>query len=257
MRSLYASSSRQSASSRNTCRSSACSPPLCQWLLSVWASCSGSITASCRSITRSISIRRQILSIVLLVLSFLLLCAGLLASPSSQVRSGSLPSTSKNSPSLPYPKHLQHALTFAGTLEQGNNRGAVMDMVNRFCRVPLGSSYCASWVSWILADSHVTTPHVRSASSRAFVLRTSYTINDVLWGRYKPQPGDLILWKRRDGGHIGFIIDWRKDQGHTIEANTSNGLHGSQWNGGGIWKRSRSYEPFNSIFSITHVTPVR
>ncbi len=66
----------------------------------------------------------------------------------------------------------------------------------------------------------------------------------------------LLIWLRRGGGHIGFVVRLRGEfEWETVEANTSSG-YGSQWNGDGIYKRIRKYEPF-STFRITHYVLLR
>jgi len=80
-----------------------------------------------------------------------------------------------------------------------------------------------------------------------------YSITQEPYGK----SGDILVWIRKNGGHIGFIekpvdrFTWR-----TIEANTSPGTAGSQYDGDGVWRRVRTYEPFNT-FRITHYVPVR
>jgi hypothetical protein len=154
--------------------------------------------------------------------------------------------------------HVDTALTYVGTREtHGNNRSPVIDRWNRAVGAPLGSPYCASGVSdWIRAG-RLRHPRLRSASSRAFTRATDcevFTAAQVLRGEVKVRKGDIIVWIRAGGGHIGLAAeDWPHTQGKVIEANTAppNG-QGSQWNGDGIWVKVRRITPYTA-FRITHI----
>jgi len=109
----------------------------------------------------------------------------------------------------------------------------------------------------------VYSPTVRSASSRAFVTNGAVTkgdavsIADVWHGKTTVHDGDLIVWQRVGGGHIGIVKRVNGGALQTIEANTSNGEHGSQWNGGGVWARTRRIGIGNQgTFRITHFVRV-
>lgn len=157
------------------------------------------------------------------------------------------------------PAHIRIAATYLNTIEKPNNRGRLIDTWNRAVHAPLGSPYCASFVSWCLSQSGAMLPAVRSASSRAFVTKQSIPILSATQQQLQGYP--VIVWVRRGGGHVGFI---RRSQRNgmltTIEANTSSGNKGSQWNGGGVWQRNRRLKqiasPYN-VFRATHITPVK
>ena len=69
--------------------------------------------------------------------------------------------------------------------------------------------------------------------------KNSIPANDVLIGKTKVPPGTIIIWRKGETiyGHTGFVYDWGKRYGTTIEANTSSGKTGSQADGDGIWMR--------------------
>jgi hypothetical protein len=59
-----------------------------------------------------------------------------------------------------------------------------------------------------------------------------------------PQPGDLVFFDFPDNvhrvQHVGIVAEVRQDGTlTTIEGNTSSGDHGSQFNGGGVYRRHR------------------
>ena len=101
----------------------------------------------------------------------------------------------------------------------------------------------------------VNRPTVRSAASRAFVKNGAITVADIWHGKTTVHDGDVIVWQRVGGGHIGIVTDAARM--HTIEANTSSGARGSQWNGGGVWARVRKIGIGNQgTFRITHFVRV-
>lgn len=143
--------------------------------------------------------------------------------------------------------------------EKPNNRGEIIDRWNRYAGVPVGSYYCASAVSWANHVGGAVRPNIRSASARRhFVRGYSFTMNDIMLGRYTPKAGDDLVWGRKGGGHIGKITSYLGNgMFRTVEANTSNGKGGSQHNGGGVYERTRIYQAWNKSFYMIGVTPVR
>lgn len=159
--------------------------------------------------------------------------------------------------------HLELAKTFIGRQElYGNNRGAWVDTWNRFTSAPLGSPYCASFVSWVLYHSAVAEPKISSPLARHFYTKApkhlKYTAGQVLRGEKKVKAGTIIIWQRGETiyGHVGFALeDWHYDRGKTIEANTSKGTKGSQYDGDGVYIRTRKIEVYN-FFRIIGFTEV-
>lgn len=154
--------------------------------------------------------------------------------------------------------HVDTALRYIGTIEHGVNRGRLVDSWNRAVRAPMGSPYCASFVSYCLTASRARTPTVRTAWSRGFITAQSIPASKVLTGEYQIQKGDILIWRRTaTQGHIGFaIVRWIRVRGRSAEANTSpENVSGSQWNGGGVYARYRAVSLYNH-FRITHITKV-
>src|SRR5690606_11909359 len=110
---------------------------------------------------------------------------------------------------------------------------------NRYAGVPLGSPYCDSGISrwWGLSGAPGA---IRTAQSRRYA-RGAVPIATVLAGGYTPQPGDILVWSRRGGGHVA-IIEIVRSRGiyATIEANTAPAATDRlslEWDGGGVWRR--------------------
>lgn len=151
------------------------------------------------------------------------------------------------------PLWIKEADRLVGITETGNNRGKIIDSLNNEVGIPLGSPYCATFISHCLRVGKSIYPRIRSGYSRAFITTRSITVSQYLRGKKLP-PYCLVIWVRPRGGHIGFATSWSGNSGKTIEANTSSGLKGSQHDGSGIFRRFRQFS--NGKFRITHFTPV-
>jgi len=157
------------------------------------------------------------------------------------------------------PQHIRVAMQYVGLVEEPGNRGKIIDSWNRQAKAPLGSPYCASFVGHCLTKACALLPKYRGAYSRAYINKTSITLP---LRKSIDLTGYLLVFKRNGGGHIAIIT--RKVYGNkwrAIEANTSpEGYTGSQWNGGGVYMRTRDLRvlssPYNS-FRATHVTSVK
>lgn len=158
------------------------------------------------------------------------------------------------------PKHIRIAQHFVGHKEIAPNRSPLIDYWNRRVGVPLGSPYCAAFVSFVLDSARAVKPSIRSAYSLDFANAKYGKVipsRFVLERRYKLEPSNryIAIWKRRGGGHIGFVEKWYNNKsGQTIEANTSSGS-GSQWNGDGVYRRYRNIEPYNT-FALVYFTRI-
>lgn len=147
-------------------------------------------------------------------------------------------------------------LSFTGHVEHQANRSTLIDLFNSHSNVPLGSSYCATSISYILDSAGVDFTR-RTAVAQGFITRRSISAEKVLIGAYQPKASDLVIWKRGNTwkGHVGMVRWWNGSRGGTIEANTSPNETGSQANGGGIYQKQRKISPAN-YFRITHFTPI-
>lgn len=143
--------------------------------------------------------------------------------------------------------------------ERRYNRSTLIDRWNRAAGVPVGSSWCQSFV-WSMFDSaarklRVPNPMLRTASvSRSLAYAATNSRLQVIPIRgvigatkmYTPERGDVAAWKRRGGarrdigrlwlGHTGFIL--RADGPGfllTIEGNTG----ASFADGDGVYRKRR------------------
>jgi len=156
------------------------------------------------------------------------------------------------------PKHLAIALAFEGEEEVSYNSSPFIDHVLQKMKVPPKSSYCAAFVAYCLDSAQVKQPSIRSGMAQAYITKKSISASKVLRGEVTIPAGSIVIWKRgtTPSGHTGFTtLSWKGVEGYTIEANTSSGLRGSQYNGDGIYQRRRSIQP-GAAFRITHFTLV-
>lgn len=156
------------------------------------------------------------------------------------------------------PEHLNIALSFLGTTDDGKNSGPEVDRFLRSVRLPTGNPWCAAFVSFCLEEASVTLPAVRSGLARHFLTREAMIAEHVKRTNTTLEPGTIVGWKRGNTqfGHLGFVKEWSGRCGKTIEGNTSQPGHaGSEFNGGGVWIKERCIEPL-AHFRITWFTPV-
>lgn len=99
-----------------------------------------------------------------------------------------------------------------------------------------GVSYCAMFVSWVLAQVGV----------KFLYAYCPYIVRDFAAeavGKAEARPGDIVLFDWDGDGeadHVGFVELNRGSYYQTIEGNTSSGASGSQGNGGVVARRTRS-----------------
>jgi lysozyme len=142
---------------------------------------------------------------------------------------------------------LDRALANLGVREHGYNRGPEIDRWNRLSRVPLGSSYCASFVHAMYLDSGFELPGDLDAYCPSVCRALNARYGEVR----RPRRCDLVFFDWNQDGildHVGFVervlsLRWNGKRFvglvQTIEANTSSGLSGSQSDGDGVFRRRR------------------
>ena len=97
-----------------------------------------------------------------------------------------------------------------------------------------GQPWCMSFVQWCCAQVGKMLPY-RTGSCSA--LLDWYRKNKPECIVTTPKPGDIIIY---NFGHTGFVESVGSGTITAIEGNTSAGEAGSQDNGGGVFRRTRS-----------------
>lgn len=155
------------------------------------------------------------------------------------------------------------AKSFDGIKEIGKNRGEFIDRLNRFTKVPLGSPYCASFVSFVIDSADKIAPKdckikykVKSALAQRLRNKQTYSAKLVLEGKRYPKASEVIVWQKgkTQFGHAGIVTkDWKNIFGETIQANTNKSAESRE--GNGIYIKMAKINPF-SYFRIVAFTPI-
>lgn len=159
---------------------------------------------------------------------------------------------------LHYDKHISVIEKWIGQREtNGKNRSPLIDSMNRYCKSAYGNPYCAACQCYGLYLSGK--PIFKTALAYNLKNKDTFSALEVILGRKKIYRGDLLIWQKGEtiNGHAASAYnDWYNTKGETIEGNTSSGIKGSQSDGDGFWKRTRSIDP-TSYFRIKWITPIR
>lgn len=142
---------------------------------------------------------------------------------------------------------------FVGIRESGNNDGYWVSKFLKSVGLTPGNPWCAAFVSFCLDSAKIKTLKTRSGLARSFISKNkTIKATKVMYNNMKLPMGTVIVWRRGTTtfGHVGFANQWTGKSGTTIEGNTTSGKSGSQWNGGGVWSRKRSINPYD-YFRIT------
>jgi len=128
-----------------------------------------------------------------------------------------------------------------------------------------GAAWCAMFVSYVLAKAGA--PEILKGAQSAKGAAQVSKIKNHLKAKGAKQikaadalPGDVVIFDWPGGyetDHVGFIraaSNKTKKQIYTIEGNTSSGVAGSQANGGGVYKRTRSFGVVESIWRPKYET---
>ena len=147
----------------------------------------------------------------------------------------------------------QIAYGFVGVKEEGNNGGYWVTRFLKSVGLKPGNPWCAAFVSFCLDSAKVRTLKTRSGLARHFITKNkTIKASKVVQTNMELPQGTVVIWRRGTTtfGHVGFTDKWKGSSGTTIEGNTTSGRSGSQWNGGGVWARKRTINPYNH-FRIT------
>lgn len=170
---------------------------------------------------------------------------------------------------------ITEAVSHAGYTETGNN----VNMFGKWYGMN-GAAWCAIFVSYCMNKAGAGSL-IKGAATAKGTARVSDFMRHAQkhkWAKIKPADavaGDIVIFDFPGGyetDHVGFIRAASKGKNiYTIEGNTSSGT-GSQSNGGGVYKRTRSFGTVHSIWrppydpetatttpepdTITPVTPV-
>jgi hypothetical protein len=137
-------------------------------------------------------------------------------------------------------------------IPEGSNRGKMIDIYNRHVDIPLGSPYCAAFVSYNLDSVGVDNP--RSGWSPNYALKKDIIYKAKNTNNKSLKACDVVTYyysNLKRVGHTGFYLKTDVN-GYiiTVEANTnSSGAFGTiEREGSGVYKKKRE---LSKIYAIT------
>ena len=125
----------------------------------------------------------------------------------------------------PQAKMLSIAASQLGVTETDTNRGPMVDVYNQSAGVPLGSSWCGSFVSWVLKQAGIATKPIASVQAIHDKAKALGVITD------KPSAGAVFVHVTGTGiidpdkgwDHTGFVLTTLPlGKWQSIEGNASN-----------------------------------
>ena len=106
-----------------------------------------------------------------------------------------------------------------------------------------GVPYCAMFVTWVLRKCGME-PVGGDFAYVPYMIQAAQQAGRLI-PKHNAVPGDYLCFDWDGDGiadHVGFVEANRGSWVQTIEGNTSSGAAGSQSNGGGVYRRARSWD---------------
>jgi hypothetical protein len=123
--------------------------------------------------------------------------------------------------------------------EEGeNNHGEWIEAILGAVKLKEGYPWCAAMIEFCCDVAGVEQSGLSDRASAAVAQWLSWAKAN---GKVvdKPKRGDLCVWIRTEGNHMGIVVTPGASYINSIEGNTSSGATGSQRDGGGCYRRSR------------------
>lgn len=154
---------------------------------------------------------------------------------------------------------LEIAASLIGTKEEGQNRGKVIDNIERLFGLT-GQQYCVMFVLFSYMQSCVKNKAdflLPQTSSSQTLYEAANKIGVTYTNPNNIKPGDICIFRKYKlwEGHAALITsEFKKDNTfETIEGNTFDSDFGSQREGDGIYKRIRKAAPQNFTESSFYI----
>ena len=123
--------------------------------------------------------------------------------------------------------------------EEGeNNHGEWIEAILGAVKLEEGYPWCAAMIEFCCDVAGVEQSGLSDRASAAVAQWLSWAKANGKVVK-DPQRGDLCVWIRTDGNHMGIVVTPGTSYINSIEGNTSSGATGSQRDGGGCYRRSR------------------
>lgn len=117
-----------------------------------------------------------------------------------------------------------------------------------------GVPWCAMFVSYVLAQAGQSCAGFPSASCGT-IRNAARNAGLIRGNKRNAQPGDAVFFDWNGNGqpdHIGFVEVNKGSYIQTIEGNTSPSNSGSQANGGGVYRRTRSWDYVLDVIAVPY-----
>ena len=130
----------------------------------------------------------------------------------------------------------------------GNNKGEWVEAILEGVKLGEGYPWCAAFIEFCCDVAGFTA----GPTDRASAAVDSWLTWARMEGRVtsNPKRGDLCLWKRSTGNHIGIVTDLTITSIMSIEGNTTPGATGNQRDGGGCYRRTRLRNSWTHFISL-------
>ena len=138
--------------------------------------------------------------------------------------------------------------------DEGVNRSALIDAINKWFGLPMGMPYCISALLWCLDQYCKENGISTSLPKRASVVGFFHCVPESLI-HDTPEDGDIVCWEfgNKGIGHAGLVTEViDKDTMRTVEFNTSDGK-GINRDGDGCYERIRSRHVSDSFKILGYV----
>ena len=150
---------------------------------------------------------------------------------------------------------IEIALNEVGIVETSKNQGTGIEKYWQATNYKDGyknrEPYCAAAVCWMIKQAGLFTEETRPKTASAFGFETwakEIGLN-VTKNPNKILKGQIIVF---NFSHVGIAVSDSDAKGNfqTVEANTSSSEHGSQRDGGGVFKRTRNRSLVRSMIVL-------
>jgi hypothetical protein len=147
---------------------------------------------------------------------------------------------------------IQNARDLVGTKEAGNNRGILIDKIEKEFGL-VGQAYCVMFILYCYiqaAKKYSETLLLPKTASSQTLFEYAQKQNLTYQDPTLLKPGDIAIYRKFKlwQGHAAFVVSNYSPEEktfQTIEGNTSNSNFGSQSDGDGIYNRVRACKKIN------------
>lgn len=150
---------------------------------------------------------------------------------------------------------IEVAKTCVGIVEQGNNSGRLVNLIQSTVGLGSGDPWCMAFVQTCIAYVEMKTEIISPLITSGSCMEVWNTTPPDMKVKNIPLGGAICIWKHINSaynGHTGIVLDCDGTTFHAIEGNTSGTTEdlGSKIfsNGDGVYFTHRYYDLFNTNY---------